>query len=120
MSSTIKIVKECIFCEQEFIAKTVVTKYCSHRCNSRHYKKKKRDEKLFEAKGKNKVIQNLNNSYSPELNSKLFLNIKETSQLIGISERSLFRMIKLHKLKSTKLGSRRIIKRTDIDNLFNG
>ena len=46
MSSNIRVSRICQFCEKEFIARTTVTKFCSHKCNSKAYKMKKRNEKV--------------------------------------------------------------------------
>jgi excisionase family DNA binding protein len=53
-----------------------------------------------------------------ELKEKGFLSINETSTLLGISRRTLYRMISRNELKTFKAGTRTIIKRTEIDNLF--
>lgn len=117
MSSNLEIIKKCLFCESEFIAKTLVTRYCSHKCNSRHYKKKERDKKINAATEK-VPSQNIKIVYNPEINSKDFLSIKETSSLLGISERTIFRLVKSGELISNKVGGRRILKRSDINKLF--
>ena len=46
MSSNIRVTKECEYCSQEFIAKTIQTQYCSHSCNNKAYKETKRKEKI--------------------------------------------------------------------------
>jgi hypothetical protein len=50
MTSTIRISRKCIYCNIEYIAKTIHTKYCSHTCNRRDYKQHKRIEKIEKAK----------------------------------------------------------------------
>lgn len=40
MSSNIRINRIFGYCHQKFVAKTLTTKYCSHTCNQRDYKKK--------------------------------------------------------------------------------
>lgn len=118
MSSNLEIIKKCQFCDSEFIAKTLVTRYCSHKCNSRHYKKKERDKKINAATSDKVASQNSKIIYNPEINSKDFLSIKETSSLLGISERTIFRLVKSGVLISNKVGGRRILKRSDINKLF--
>lgn len=44
MSSNIKINRVCNFCNKDFIAKTTVTKYCSHKCASASYKKRAKEQ----------------------------------------------------------------------------
>ena len=117
MSSNITIPKICVHCEKEFIAKTTVTKYCSHKCASRAYKQRKKAEKV------NKVQKDeYEKSVGIDMNlikSKEFLSIKEACLLIGVSRMTLHRYIKSNRLTVSKLGGRIIIKRIDIDNLLN-
>ena len=42
MSSTIEINKICEFCGKDFIARKSSTRFCSHQCSNRAYKKEKR------------------------------------------------------------------------------
>ena len=121
MASNIRIEKVCLFCNQTFTARTTVTKYCSHKCSQRHYKQRKRDEKIKKASNPRKVITPIQeqsiNSFEI-ITKKDFLNIKEAAILLGVSESTFYRLMKNETIKSHKLGGRTIIKRTDIDNLF--
>ena len=114
MSSNIKIVRKCEFCSNEFTAKTLQTRYCSHVCNSRHYKVLKREEKIETAIKKSSAPM----IYDTSVNVKAFLSIDETAMLIGASRRTIQRLISDGKLKASKLGARCIIKRIEIDNLL--
>lgn len=113
MSSNIRIEKTCLFCGELFIAKTTVTKHCSDDCAKRAYKKKKRQEKIQE------VDSNIALPLSEDnIHSKAFLSIKETCRLLGASRWTIYRMIARKELKSAKIGTRTIINKDDIDNLF--
>jgi excisionase family DNA binding protein len=118
MSSNLTFKKKCDFCGNEFEAKTLYTRYCSHTCNSRHYKILKRQEKIAQVieepkeQPKKEVIE------TASLSQKEFLSIDETAALIGASRRTIYRLIENKKLKVTKIGSRTIIKRCEIDKLF--
>jgi len=114
MSSNIKIVRKCEFCCNDFTAKTLQTRYCSHVCNSRDYKKNKREDKIETAIKKSNEPQ----TYDATINLKEFLSIDETAMLIGASRRTIQRLISDGKLKVAKLGTRSIIKRKEIDNLL--
>ena len=46
MSSNIKVQRICQHCGKEFTARTTITLYCSHRCNSAAYKAKQRAERV--------------------------------------------------------------------------
>lgn len=117
MSTNIRIKKTCEFCEIEFIAKTTRTRYCSHNCNRKHYKQLKREEKIRVAEEK-EVTRKVDTSIYEVISVKEFLSIKEASTLIGVSERTFYRLMKDGLVKTFKLGGRTIIKRSDIDKLF--
>ena len=118
MASNIEITKKCLYCGKEYTAKTLTTKYCGHTCNSRHYKQLKREEKLNNFKEAQAKPEQPTPSFDTILQQKEFLSIEETAQLIGASRRTIFRLISSNKLKAGKVGSRSIIKRTEIDKLF--
>lgn len=113
MSSNIRIEKTCLFCGELFIARTTVTKHCSDDCAKRAYKKKKRREKIQKVESKGAP-------YSPgdNVDSKVFLSVKEAVKLLGTSRWTIYRMIERKELKSAKFGRRTIIKKADIENLF--
>lgn len=115
MSSKIEIERICEYCKQIFTAKTTKTRYCSHKCNSRAYKANVKDLKIEISN-----IETKKNMMSPieEIKTKEFLSIKETYSLIGISKRTLYRLIKSEALHIDKLGSRTIIKRSEVNKLF--
>lgn len=75
----------------------------------------KRQEKVTEVINQQPVIKMLNIS----LSEKEFLSVTESALLIGASKRTIHRLIAGGKLCISKIGSRTIIKRTDIDKLFN-
>ncbi|SDG82648.1 helix-turn-helix domain-containing protein [Psychroflexus sediminis] len=66
MSSKLKIKKTCQFCKSEFIAKTTVTKYCSHKCAQRAYKQRKKEEKV-KAANENSEAKKSNQKTSSEM-----------------------------------------------------
>lgn len=115
MSSNIEIQKICQHCGAEFTAQKTTTRYCSHKCASRAYKVRKRAEKIG-----NTQKQTISVKTRPiaEVNEKAFLSISETCQLIGVSRRTLYRIIKRNELNTGKIGRRTIIRRVDIDKLF--
>ena len=115
MSSNIRVPKICQHCGAEFIAKTTVTKYCSDTCSKRAYKKRKRSEKI--EKVANVATQKIEFTQDV-IGNKDFLSISETCSLLGASRMTLYRQIKKGTIKAAKLGSRTIIKRTEIEKLF--
>jgi excisionase family DNA binding protein len=119
MSSNLEITKICLCCGKEYTAKTLTTRYCSHDCNRRHYKKMKREEKINNFN----QVQAKPDQPAPFqcdilLQQKQFLSIDETALLIGASRRTIQRLISSNKLHVSKVGSRTIITRKAIDYLF--
>lgn len=132
MSSTIKLPKFCNHCGKAFIAQKTTTQFCGHPCASRAYKQRKREEKVSaEIKNQQSKIVSAAPAVTSEtlqapqagnqtnLRDKEFLSIVEVAALLGASRWTIQRMIKSKRLPVAKLGSRTIIKRTAIDNLFN-
>lgn len=117
MSTNIQIKKTCEYCSEEFIARTTKTRYCSHRCNQRHYKQLKREEKIQHAE-KLEREKKEDTTTLKNIAVKKYLSIKEAAQLLGVSERTFYRLMKDGKIKSHKLGGRTIIRQIDIENLF--
>ena len=117
MASNIQLVRICEFCGNSFIAQTTVTRYCSKICNNRHYKQLARNKKIessnrqTEEKTKSKPIMIIGSD-------KLFFSIAETCQILKVSRTTLWRLIKDGRLKVTKLGSRTIISKEQIYELF--
>lgn len=133
MSSNIKIPKFCQYCGQAFVAQTTTTRYCSKTCNSRHYKKIKREQKVRATlKEQIKSVTSANSENLQSLQSlpiqtgnfinlrdKVFLSVQEAAILLGASRWTIQRMIQREDIKAGKLGRRTIIPRSEIDNLFN-
>lgn len=120
MSSNIRIVRVCEFCQSDFVAKTTVTKYCSHICARRSYKARKKSEKITKAElAPSDYVEQLKNQ--PEILSikeREFLSIIQTANLIGTSKMTIYRMLKNNTLPYHKIGKRTIILRKDVNKLF--
>ena len=115
MSSSINIKRICQQCSKEFTARTTVTKYCSHKCASAAYKARKRAEKV---KQSNAETTRIKNQPIEQLRAKEFLSINEVCQLVGISRRTVYRLIEQGDLNKIKVGSRTLIKRTALNKLL--
>lgn len=122
MSSNISIPKICNHCGKSYIAHKTTTRYCSLICNSRDYKLKVKQEKI-----KKTLIEQQNiicstqesNTINPNsLLSKNYLSIQDTADLIGVSRWTINRMVKRGELQIHKFGRKKIIQKTQIENLF--
>ncbi|WNH10499.1 helix-turn-helix domain-containing protein [Thalassobellus suaedae] len=116
MSSNIEVQRICEHCKQEFTARTTRTKYCSHKCNSRAYKANIKNQKI---EASNKETLKTISLPIEELKQKEFLTIAETCQLLSVSRWTIWRKIKNNEIQASKIGSRTIIKRIEIDKLLN-
>ena len=103
-----QLIKKCEYCQHTFIAKTTVTRYCSHKCNQQHYKKVKRDEKTRQ------TTTLLISKQEQVLLRQDFLSISDAARLAGVSERTIFRMISRRILKPVKKGRNVTIKVNDL------
>ncbi|MGD9928757.1 MAG: helix-turn-helix transcriptional regulator [Mangrovibacterium sp.] len=120
MSSTIEIQKICELCGKEFTAKTTVTRFCGHTCASRAYKLREKENKIGKAikETNQQKLLTLSELNIEAIKQKDFLSIKEAHTLLGLSERTFYRLMKDGTIQATRLGKRTIIKRSEIDKLF--
>lgn len=115
MSSNITVTKICEFCTAEFIAKKTTSKTCSDRCAKMLYKQKKKQAKVEKAEKETAIIKA---KPIEDLKARDYLSIDETCKLLGISRRTVYRMFDRGELKAGKAGTRILIKRSDLDKLF--
>ena len=115
MSSNIKINKECVYCGVSFEAKTLYTKYCSKLCNDRDYKNRiKKDRIQLEELTKDSPVTSF---YESSLSHKFYLNISDASVYLGVSKRTIERLITSGKLKVKRIQRRVIISKTELDKI---
>ncbi len=117
--------KNCLYCNQEFTARATTTKYCSHKCNQRHYKQKRREKNIDKALSENNLrvlsairAKNKGQTVAPPQQEE-FLSIPQACELMGVSRGTVYGLINKNTLKITKLGRRTIIKKSEILKLFN-
>jgi len=115
MRTKIRVKRICKHCGAEFIAMTTVTQYCGADCAKRAYKVRLRQAKIERSDAETREITN---RPLVELQAKEFLSIAETCTLLGVSRRTLFRLLQSGKIPAAKLGRRTIIKRASLEGLF--
>lgn len=115
MSSNLRIIRICECCSEQFTAKTTRTKYCSHKCN----------KKILRSKDRNKKVEASNQETVAHLNTGLerirlreFLSITEAGLLMGISRRTIYRLIDRGELNIAKYGTRSVIRKCDLESFF--
>lgn len=110
--------RNCAYCKKRFNAQKITTLYCSHICNCRAYKANIR---LARLKQSEQAIKAKTITTSPELSTiqqKQFLDIKETCILLKCSESTLRKLISKGSIPTLLVGRKHIIRRTDIELLF--
>ena len=119
MSSNIKIVKICEYCNNEFIAKTTTTKCCSDNCSKRFYKLKIKNDKIAQADFKTETKRKPKNFITEEeiksIQAKENLTLIEAAILLNISPLTLRRWTLAGKMNSKKVGKKHLYVR---ENLF--
>ena len=115
MSSNIRVTRICEQCGKEFEARTTVTKTCSDACAKKAYKMRQRAAKI---QGSNEQTKQVVSKPLNEIRAKENLNISEASKFLGVSRWTIWRAIGSGRLNAIKIGRRTIIRRLDIDRLF--
>lgn len=118
MSSSMKILKTCEFCKQEFIARTTVTKTCSDACAKRLYKSKQRERKIDVAvaiEEKRRLPKAVMTEEEVKaIQAKEYLTLKEAAFLLNISPLTLRRWTLGGKVKSNKVGKKHVFHKSII------
>jgi excisionase family DNA binding protein len=129
MSTNIHIPKKCQYCGTIFIARTTTTRYCTHKCNSRHYKQLLKEKKvaavlaeaieqpLPSSEATIVVASDKSSSHAPSFN-KEFYSMRETALLLGVHERTIMNMVWNGKLPHGRIGRRVIIQKAQVLELF--
>lgn len=110
-----EILKRCLWCGKSFVAHKISTLYCSHACNGKAYKEQKKKEKLeeyFDAENSQPLAPIMS------IGDKLFLSPIEAAMLLGVSRATIYRYMESGVLRVLQLKARTIIRRTDIEKMF--
>ncbi|RYE52575.1 MAG: DNA-binding protein [Sphingobacteriales bacterium] len=128
MSTNIHIPKKCQYCGTMFIARTLTTRYCSHKCNSRHYKQLLKEKRVSATLAEEAPATALPTPLStpannllhiaPAFSSKEFFSMKETASLLGVHERTIMNMVWKSKLPHGRIGRRIVIYKAQVLALF--
>ena len=122
MSSNISIKRICEHCRQVFNAKTTVTRYCSHSCNSKAHKLRIKQLKIQQShQDTQSFAQNHNEQLARvvHLAEKLTLDVKELSSLLGLSQRTVFRLLQNPGFPRIKVGRRLLFRKDQVFEFFN-
>ncbi len=116
MSSYIDIIKICKHCGCTFNAKSTITKYCSHKCASKAYKRNKRKIKI-ESSNKD-VLNKLISTELPILQHREYFTVSKAAILLGVSRATMYRYLAANIIKSLVIQGKTFVRKQDIDVLF--
>ena len=117
MSSNLKIKRICAWCGKEFIAQKTTTACCSKQCANALYKKRKREEAI---KSNNQIVEKkIEEKPIERIKDKPFLTITEAALYLGVTRPTVYSYIRRDELKVIRLGFKYLLKKEDIDKLFN-
>jgi excisionase family DNA binding protein len=118
MSSNLRIVKICVYCKQEFIARKTTTENCSDACAKRFYKIKQREKAIQQVEAETVVKREAKAFVTEEeikaIQVKEWLTLKEAALLLNVSPLTLRRWTLAGKVKSKKVGKKHAFKRGDL------
>jgi len=116
MALIFEVQRICEFCGKEFTAHKTITRYCSHTCNGKAYK---RSVKELRIELNNKETKQVITKPIEELKAKEFLSVREAAILLGCSRQCMYSLINSGKVKGVNLMIKKtIIPRAEIDKLF--
>jgi len=119
MSSNLEVKRICQHCGKSFIAKKMSTKFCSLECGQRNYKVRERITKITASKAAARgslKSQEAIQIYTVPSVEKYFISMKLLSLTIGISERTLFRLLKDNKFPRLKIGRKLLFHKDSVIN----
>lgn len=103
MSTSITVIRKCFHCKIEFEAKTTTTKYCTHLCASRAAKARIRQSKIEASNLETKRSQIEEKIASLD---KEYFSVSEISNLLNVSNKTLYKFISNGKLQAVNLSVR--------------
>ena len=113
MASNIDIQKKCEWSGKLFIAHKTSTRCCSHRCANLAYKERTRQKRVSEFQAMvNQQIE------KEDCIDKDFFTPSEAAKYIGISRATFYRYLETNLIKSVQLKRKTIIRKRDIEALF--
>lgn len=111
--------KRCKYCGKLFIAHTLATQYCSRQCNSKDYKRRRREKQIADYLETNpQDTANAVDSPKSVLETKRFLTPREVALYLGIGKSSVYRELANGLIKAVQLRGKTLIRRKDIESMF--
>jgi predicted DNA-binding transcriptional regulator AlpA len=118
MSSNIRIKKICGHCNKIFTAKTTVTKFCSDNCAKANYKKRQREHKIevshTDTENQLSQTKSPSKSLSGGFLDREMVSINGLAAITGLSERTIFRLMKDPEFPRVKIGKKLLFKTDNV------
>lgn len=120
MSSNLKLNRICEYCKKEFVAKTTVTRFCCHKCNSAGYKQNLRNLKIAKSDNETNAVKEKKPTINiNDVKEKDFLTVNEVSVLLNMSCKTVYRLIDRNEINAHKFSVRKtLVRRKDIEEYF--
>lgn len=120
MSSNLELNRICEYCKKEFVAKTTVTRFCCHKCNSAGYKQNLRNLKIAQSNIEtNAVKEKKPKANINDIKDKDYLAVSEVSVLLNMSTKTVYRLIERNELNAHNFSIRKtLVRRKDIEEYF--
>jgi len=120
-----EIVKKCEWCHKTFIAQMVTARFCSSKCcdQAYRYKRKMQSGKYTPVDGKTDLSTlsrrvDERKRFKESLKDKQFLSPSEAAKLLGVCRSTIYNYLWQHELKAKQFRGKTIIRRSDIEKLF--
>jgi len=120
-----EIVKKCEWCHKTFIAQMVTARFCSSKCcdQAYRYKRKVQSGKYMPVDGKTDLSTlsrrvDERKHFKESLKDKQFLSPSEAAKLLGVCRSTIYNYLWQHELKAKQFRGKTIIRRSDIEKLF--
>ena len=119
MSSNFTVQRICENCGDEFMAQTTKTRYCSKKCNTAAYKKKKRQEKISQTNAETQKVKDEAHNVLPLLNYKDTLNVSEVALYLGVTRQTIYNWLNSGLIKGKRITNRKVLfLKEDLLNIF--
>ena len=116
MSSNIRVNRVCQYCEIEFVAQKIVTKFCSLQCAQRSYKANLRAKKV---ELNNQEVRSIKEKPMEDLKAREFLTVRDAAKLLNSSRQTIYTLISCGQIHAVNIKVKKtLIKRSEIDKLF--
>lgn len=115
MSSNITVLRICEHCQNEFVAKTTVTRFCGDDCAKKNYKLRLKNKKIQKS-NEQTATKRIELSKRKDLSVLEYLNPTDASKLLQCSRMNIYDLMNTGQIKYSQLSEKkRLISRDEIN-----